>query len=39
VGRAPRYVAASVLAERTGTTVRTVERDIARLVAADVPSR
>lgn len=35
--RAPRYVAASVLAERTGTTVRTVERDIARLVAADVP--
>jgi predicted DNA-binding transcriptional regulator YafY len=26
-----------VLAERTGTTVRTVERDIARLVAASVP--
>jgi predicted DNA-binding transcriptional regulator YafY len=26
-----------VLAERTGTTVRTIERDIARLVAADVP--
>jgi hypothetical protein len=37
VGRAPRYVTASVLAERSGTTVRTVERDIARLVAADVP--
>jgi predicted DNA-binding transcriptional regulator YafY len=35
--RAPRYVAATVLAERTGTTVRTVERDIARLVAANVP--
>jgi predicted DNA-binding transcriptional regulator YafY len=35
--RAPRYVAASVLAERTGTTVRTVERDIARLAAAGVP--
>jgi predicted DNA-binding transcriptional regulator YafY len=35
--RAPRYVAATALAERTGTTVRTVERDIARLVAANVP--
>lgn len=35
--RAPRYVAASVLAQRTGTTVRTVERDIARLVAGGVP--
>src|ERR1700722_13235441 len=35
--RAPRYVTASVLAERTGTTVRTVERDIARLLAASVP--
>jgi predicted DNA-binding transcriptional regulator YafY len=35
--RAPRYVAASVLAVRTGTTVRTVERDIALLVAANVP--
>jgi predicted DNA-binding transcriptional regulator YafY len=35
--RAPRYAAATVLAVRTGTTVRTVERDIARLVAAGVP--
>ena len=35
--RAPRHVPASVLAERTGTTVRTVERDIKRLLAADVP--
>jgi predicted DNA-binding transcriptional regulator YafY len=35
--RAPRYVTARVLAERTGTTVRTVERDIARLLAASVP--
>ena len=34
---APRYVAGTELAARTGTTVRTVERDIARLVAAGVP--
>ena len=34
---APRYVAGADLAARTGTTVRTVERDIARLVAAGVP--
>lgn len=35
--RAPRYVTGAVLATRTGTTVRTVERDIARLAAAGVP--
>lgn len=35
--RAPRYVPGAVLAIRTGTTVRTVERDIARLAAAGVP--
>jgi predicted DNA-binding transcriptional regulator YafY len=35
--RAPRYVTATILAARTGTTARTVERDIARLVAAGVP--
>jgi predicted DNA-binding transcriptional regulator YafY len=35
--RAPRYVTAATLAARTGTTGRTVERDIARLVAAGVP--
>jgi predicted DNA-binding transcriptional regulator YafY len=35
--RAPRFVSGRVLAERTGTTVRTVERDIARLQAAGVP--
>lgn len=35
--RAPRYVTGAQLALRTGTTVRTVERDIARLVAAGVP--
>lgn len=35
--RAPRYVPGTVLAIRTGTTVRTVERDIARLTAAGVP--
>jgi predicted DNA-binding transcriptional regulator YafY len=35
--RAPRFVSAAVLATRTGTTTRTVERDIARLVAAGVP--
>lgn len=34
---APRYVPGTELARRTGTTVRTVERDIARLVAAGVP--
>jgi predicted DNA-binding transcriptional regulator YafY len=35
--RAPRYVTGAVLAVRTGTTIRTVERDIARLTAAGVP--
>lgn len=35
--RAPRFVPGADLALRTGTTVRTVERDIARLVAAGVP--
>jgi predicted DNA-binding transcriptional regulator YafY len=35
--RAPRHVTGAVLAARTGTTVRTVERDIARLTAAGVP--
>lgn len=35
--RAPRFVTGAQLAVRTGTTVRTVERDIARLVAAGVP--
>jgi predicted DNA-binding transcriptional regulator YafY len=35
--RAPRYVTGSALAVRTGTTIRTVERDIARLVDAGVP--
>lgn len=35
--RAPRFVTGADLAMRTGTTVRTVERDIARLVAAGVP--
>ena len=35
--RAPRYVPGADLARRTGTTVRTIERDIARLVAAGVP--
>jgi predicted DNA-binding transcriptional regulator YafY len=34
--RAPRYVPGADLALRTGTTVRTVERDIARLLAAGV---
>jgi len=34
---APRHVPGRLLAERTGTTVRTVERDIARMVAAGVP--
>jgi predicted DNA-binding transcriptional regulator YafY len=37
--RAPRYVPGRELALRTGTTVRTVERDIGRLVAAGVPVR
>jgi len=32
--RTPRYVTGAVLATRTGTTIRTVERDIARLTAA-----
>lgn len=35
--RTPRFVPGADLALRTGTTVRTVERDIARLVAAGVP--
>jgi predicted DNA-binding transcriptional regulator YafY len=35
--RAPRFVTGADLAMRTGTTLRTVERDIARLVAAGVP--
>jgi len=35
--RAPRHVPGADLARRTGTTVRTVERDIARLIAAGVP--
>ncbi|OZM72011.1 DNA-binding protein [Amycolatopsis antarctica] len=35
--RAPRFVTGRVLAERTGTTVRTVERDVARLRAAGIP--
>lgn len=34
---APRFVTGARLAARTGTTVRTVERDIARLTAAGVP--
>ena len=37
--RAPRFVPGRELAIRTGTTVRTVERDIARLLAAGVPVR
>jgi predicted DNA-binding transcriptional regulator YafY len=35
--RAPRFVTGRVLAERTGTTVRTVERDMTRLRAAGIP--
>jgi predicted DNA-binding transcriptional regulator YafY len=35
--RAPRFVPGRELAVRTGTTVRTVERDIARLIEAGVP--
>jgi predicted DNA-binding transcriptional regulator YafY len=34
---APRFVTGARLAVRTGTTVRTAERDIARLRAAGVP--
>lgn len=33
----PRFVPGTRLATRTGTTVRTVQRDIARLSAAGVP--
>jgi predicted DNA-binding transcriptional regulator YafY len=33
----PRYVRGAQLAERTGTTIRTVERDLARLIEAGVP--
>jgi predicted DNA-binding transcriptional regulator YafY len=33
----PRYVRGAQLAERTGTTIRTVERDLARLIQAGVP--
>lgn len=36
---APRFVSGRELALRTGTTVRTVERDVARLIAAGVPVR
>ena len=35
--RAPRFVRGADLATRTGTTVRTVERDLARLTDAGVP--
>ncbi|MBE8517065.1 HTH domain-containing protein [Amycolatopsis sp. H6(2020)] len=35
--RAPRFVPGRVLAERTGTTVRTVERDVTRMRAAGIP--
>ncbi len=35
--RAPRFVAGRTLAERTGTTVRTIERDVTRLRAAGIP--
>jgi predicted DNA-binding transcriptional regulator YafY len=34
---APRFVTGKDLSARTGTTIRTVERDIARLIAAGVP--
>jgi len=33
----PRYVRGTQLAERTGTTIRTVERDLARLAGTGVP--
>jgi predicted DNA-binding transcriptional regulator YafY len=36
---APRYVSGAQLAVRTGTSVRTIERDVARLVEAGVPIR
>jgi predicted DNA-binding transcriptional regulator YafY len=35
--RSPRFMAGRELAARTGTTVRTVERDIVRLVDAGIP--
>jgi len=35
----PRYVRGEQLAQRTGTTVRTVERDLARLTLTGVPVR
>ncbi|MFJ7219101.1 helix-turn-helix transcriptional regulator [Amycolatopsis sp. NPDC098790] len=35
--RAPRFVTGRVLAERTGTTVRTIERDVTRMRAAGIP--
>ena len=35
--RAPRFVPGRVLAERTGTSVRTIERDMARLQDAGLP--
>jgi predicted DNA-binding transcriptional regulator YafY len=35
--RAPRFVPGRVLATRTGTAVRTIERDITRLLAAGIP--
>jgi predicted DNA-binding transcriptional regulator YafY len=37
--RAPRPLTAAALAERLGVAVRTVERDVADLVAAGVPIR
>jgi predicted DNA-binding transcriptional regulator YafY len=37
--RAPRPLSARLLAERLGVTVRTIERDVADLVAAGVPIR
>lgn len=35
--RAPRFVTGRALAERSGTTVRTIERDVTRLRAAGIP--